>query len=70
MNSWSQLAPDGEALGCLGEFDHLRQVVTNGTSADEQVRIYRGALEKGETKTQALRDVVDWAARTTASGAV
>jgi carboxylate-amine ligase len=59
------LGEDGATLGCLAEVEHLRQVVTNGTSANEQVRIYREALASGAPKTAALRAVVDWAARTT-----
>jgi carboxylate-amine ligase len=61
----AQLAADGEALGCQSEFDHLRQIVMHGTSADEQVRVYQAAFANGATKTQALHAVVDWAARTT-----
>jgi carboxylate-amine ligase len=61
----ARLADDGASLGCSDEFEHLRQVAAQGTSADEQVRVYRSALDAGQTKTEALRAVVDWAALTT-----
>ena len=64
----AQLAPDGAALDCLDEFEHLRHIAANGTSADKQVDVYRAALESSQTKTAALREVVDWAARTTTDG--
>jgi carboxylate-amine ligase len=61
----TQLASDGEALGCVAELSHLQKIAAHGTSADAQVGSYRAALANGDTKTQALRHVVDWSARTT-----
>jgi carboxylate-amine ligase len=60
-----QVADDIDALDCIVELDHLRQVARAGSSADEQIRVYDTARAGGRQRLTALKDVVDWAARTT-----
>jgi glutamate---cysteine ligase / carboxylate-amine ligase len=61
------VADDAAALGCHGEIGRLQRIVADGTSADAQLAVYRAARDAGQTRPQALREVVDWAARETAS---
>jgi carboxylate-amine ligase len=60
-----QVADDIDALDCIVELDHLREVARAGSSADEQIRVYDTARAGGRQRLTALKDVVDWAARTT-----
>ena len=48
---------DAEALGCVNEIAHLREIVANGTSADRQIACFERALRNGEET--ALCSVVD-----------
>ena len=50
---------DAEAMGCLGEVEHIREIVKEGTSADRQRRVYADAMAKGAEADEALRAVVD-----------
>ena len=60
--------PDAEALGCLAEVEHARQIVRRGTSAHRQIDVYEAARESGASEREALRAVVDWLRRETAAG--
>ena len=51
--------PDAEALNCVTEVEHTRAICKRGTSADRQLAVYHGALEKGATEDEALKAVVD-----------
>ncbi|MGI9480995.1 MAG: carboxylate-amine ligase [Hyphomicrobiales bacterium] len=50
---------DAEAMDCVVEIEHLRDITANGSSADRQLKTYRDALEAGKDEQEALRDVVD-----------
>jgi carboxylate-amine ligase len=50
---------DALALDCLPEVEHARQIVTAGTSAHRQLRVYRDSVEKGADRQEALCRVVD-----------
>lgn len=52
--------PEAERLGCLSEVEHARTIVARGTSAHNQRRIYREAMDAGADRMQALVKVVDW----------
>ncbi len=56
---------DAEALGCAAEVRHALKIVERGSGGREQLRIYARARIAGRSRTQALRDVVDWLCRTT-----
>lgn len=56
---------DAEALGCLDEVEDTRLILERGTSADEQLAVYRDALTGGASQPEALNTVVDWIAATT-----
>lgn len=60
-----QVADDIDALDCVVELDHLRQVARAGSSADAQLQVYDTARAGGRQRLTALKDVVDWAAETT-----
>jgi carboxylate-amine ligase len=51
---------DAIELGCLPEVEHGRQIVANGTSAHEQLRIYYEIVDGGGSDEEALYAVVDW----------
>lgn len=63
------IAPDVAALGCGPEIGHLDTIVRNGTSADRQTEIFTTARATGAKRLTALKEVVDWAAATTAGTA-
>jgi carboxylate-amine ligase len=50
---------DAEALGCLAELEHLKQIVARGTSAHQQVKCYDDAISAGKSEDDALKAVVD-----------
>lgn len=56
---------DSEVLDCSDEIRHANDIVRRGSSANEQVRIYAKARIARRSRTQALRDVVDWLCQTT-----
>ena len=60
------IAPDAEALGCEQEIAHLRWIVRNGTSAHQQLAVYRSERNRCRTREEALGGVVDWLTGTTA----
>jgi carboxylate-amine ligase len=59
---------DAEALGCVAEVEHAREIVGRGTSAHRQLAIYRAAVEAGAAREEALRAVVDWLIEETVAG--
>ena len=54
---------DADRLGCEGELEHCKTILTRGNSADTQLRIYREAARN-------LTAVNRWIAETTATGQV
>jgi len=50
---------DAEALNCVAEIEHLRDIAANGTSADRQLKTYQQALDAGQSEEEASRTVVD-----------
>lgn len=58
-------AEDAAALGCEASLRRLDVVFGRGTSADEQLAIYRRRLDAGAGRLGALRAVVDWLLATT-----
>jgi carboxylate-amine ligase len=61
----ASVAEDAAALDCVAEVEGLQHVMSRGTSADEQLQVYRDALSAGATQPEALTSVVSWLARTT-----
>lgn len=50
---------DAEALGCIPEIMHLREIARRGTSAHRQLDVYNSALANGLEKRDAMKKVVD-----------
>lgn len=50
---------DAEALDCVAEVEHIREIMKNGTSADRQRRLYNEAIDGGADSHEALKSVVD-----------
>ena len=50
---------DAEAIGCVAEVEHVREIIKNGSSADRQRKVYRDAVEQGADAHEALIAVVD-----------
>ncbi|HEX6960149.1 MAG TPA: carboxylate-amine ligase [Ferrovibrio sp.] len=59
---------DAAALGCVREVAHARQILARGTSAAQQIAIYRQARDQGASRIEALRHVIDWLIETTRPG--
>jgi carboxylate-amine ligase len=51
---------DAEIFRCVEELEHGRTILARGTSADQQVAIYRDAVAGGASPEEALRLVVDF----------
>lgn len=67
-NILSLVAEDAAALGCVQEVQHARTIIARGTSAAQQIAIYRKARdEDGATRPEALQQVMQWLAQTTAA---
>mgnify|MGYP003571192386 CR=1 FL=1 len=49
-----------EALDCLKELEHAREILRRGTSAHRQIAIFNEACYEGADKHQALKQVVDF----------
>ncbi len=62
------LREDAERFDCVAELEHAREIVKHGTSAHQQIRTYHEAMERGATKEEALREVVDMLIEATAEG--
>jgi len=50
---------DAEALGCVAYVEHARTIISRGTSAHMQVRVYEQAKADGADEREALSAVVD-----------
>ena len=59
---------DAEAMGCMAEVEHSREILRRGSSSHEQLRVYHRAIEQGADKQDALRAVVDRLIEATAEG--
>lgn len=59
---------DAEALDCVEEVRHAREIVRRGTSADRQRAVYRRALNDGASERDALVAVVDHLIEETMAG--
>jgi glutamate---cysteine ligase / carboxylate-amine ligase len=59
---------DAEVLGCRPEIEHLRTILSRGTSAHRQLRTFDDARTAGATHREALQAVVDFLIRETAAG--
>jgi carboxylate-amine ligase len=64
----SLIAPDARHFGCEAEVWHARQILTRGTSAHRQIKVFDDALAAGASRAQALSAVVDWLIAETARG--
>jgi glutamate---cysteine ligase / carboxylate-amine ligase len=56
-----QLTPDMEALDCFEEMYHCRNIISEGSSADRQIDVFRCREHRGASA--ALREVCEWVAR-------
>lgn len=56
---------DAVEFGCVREIEHLREILTRGTSAHQQLQVYHQSLGKGRSEEEALKDVVDWLIKAT-----
>ena len=64
----AMLKEDAIALDCVQEVEHARTILSRGTSAHRQVRVYDEAKASGASEREALIAVVDWLVKETASG--
>ncbi|MBS7540402.1 carboxylate-amine ligase [Ancylobacter lacus] len=62
----AMVAPDAEALGCLGEMAQIRAILEGGTSADVQIAVYQEAAHRTGSRDEALRAVKTWLAHASA----
>jgi glutamate---cysteine ligase / carboxylate-amine ligase len=60
------LRTDAEALGCVKELEHARTILSRGTSAHRQIRVFEEARSRGASVREALKAVVDFLVRETA----
>ena len=56
---------DVGALDCQREIGHLETILAEGTSAMRQIEVFTTARAAGGNRLTALKEVVDWAGRTT-----
>lgn len=59
---------DAEALECVAEIAHCREILAGGTSAHRQLSTFTAAMNSGRTRHEALCDVVDMLIEETISG--
>lgn len=59
---------DADHFGCLAAVEHARAIISDGTSADRQLKIYHDAMGRGETAHDALVAVVDHLIEETMTG--
>lgn len=64
-NLLALIAEDAEALDCVAEVRHARTILSRGTSAAQQMALYRQARDNGATRIEALRQVIGWLSETT-----
>ncbi len=53
------VAEDSEALNCVSQLAHVRDIVKNGASAHRQLEVYKQTKADGKTHEEALDAVVD-----------
>ena len=53
------LTPDAEEIGCVDELRHIRRIDQDGTSSEQQLRVFGRAIDRGATGQEALVEVVD-----------
>ncbi len=58
---------DAHTLGCVREVEHVRTILTRGTSAHRQIRAHEDARAAGASEREALSAVVDFLVRETAA---
>ncbi len=51
---------DAQELDCVREVEHARDILKRGTSADQQLAIYKDVRDNGGSRDDALNAVVDW----------
>lgn len=59
------IAEDSRHFGCTSEIEKTRRILARGTSAHRQLAVYHEARQRGATRAEALREVVDWLIATT-----
>jgi carboxylate-amine ligase len=52
--------PDAEELGCLPQVERARDIVKEGTSAERQIQVVKGAIAEGASNDEALRTLVQF----------
>jgi carboxylate-amine ligase len=52
--------PDAEELGCLPHVERARDIVKEGTSAERQIQVVKGAIAEGASNDEALRTLVQF----------
>lgn len=50
---------DADALGCVQEVNHAKEIILQGTSAHRQIKTYEQALAEGKPEVEALKTIVD-----------
>ncbi|MYD44924.1 MAG: carboxylate-amine ligase [Gammaproteobacteria bacterium] len=63
-----ELYEDAEALDCVSDIEHARDIVKNGTGADRQLDQFRLAKLNGKSPHEALCEVVDTVVEETIEG--
>jgi carboxylate-amine ligase len=61
------IVPEIAEFGCAAEIARIDTILAAGSSGDRQVALFEQARAAGRARLTALKDVVDWAARETAS---
>ena len=64
-NLIEQIAGDARALGCEDEVNSARALLKLGTSADQQISVFREAEHRTGSRSEALRAVTSWLADAT-----
>lgn len=59
---------DAEHFECVDEVEHAYRILERGTSAHQQLEIYRGSKAAGANDEEALKAVVDWLIDETLNG--
>lgn len=59
---------DAAELDCEAEVSHAERILDRGTSAHRQLAIYRAGRAAGQTRVEALREVVRWLRLSTEQG--
>jgi carboxylate-amine ligase len=62
------VAEDAEVLNCTREIEHVRTIVSRGTSAHRQIRVFEESTAFGADTDDALKNVVDTLIEDTAEG--